>query len=214
MTPLEYKTYLEDTPKYNTAQEKNAMVKAIDSESTPIDIAKELGLNPTNESEAVAMIFQARKKSVGEHIEVVSDCDCGFKNINQVLIDDLFFKNMEDIDKSVNIKLYDDITEIEDFDDNELENINKIEKIIMNNNNLIFSNIINITCKRCGNNYKIKINYKDIISKFTVKNIFEQYIDISTITNMTKMDIDSMIPFEREIFISIIEEKQKKQQTQ
>ena len=55
------------------------------------------------------------------------------------------------------------------------------------------------------------INPKDTISKSTTTKIFKEYLDISYYTNNSKLDIDSMYPFEREVTLSLLAEKLKEQ---
>ncbi len=58
-----YKEFLENVPFYTSLKEKNSVIFTLDSKVTPAKIARTLGLNPKTEMEALAMIFQSRKKS-------------------------------------------------------------------------------------------------------------------------------------------------------
>ena len=215
MNLKEYKSYLEDTPSYNTLQEKNACIYLMENNDS-IKVAKLLGLKPTNPLEAVAMIFQSRKKSVSEIIEVKSTCvHCNSEDFYFIDIDSLFFN--KGIDESIPIKLIEEMDEIEtylskDINNMDISEFNKIESIIINNNRNIFNNITNIKCKKCQKDFDIRINYTDIISKFPIKNIYEQYLDLVQFTNMIKNDVDNMPPFEREIFIGLIQERENKKE--
>jgi ribosomal protein S27E len=205
--------YLSDIKGYNSLQEKDAIIQVMNNES-PTEIAKTLGLNPDNDLEAIAMIFQSRKKSVSEIIEVQIKCpSCNTNDFYFINIDDLFFKNIDKLDLSIPIKLINDIEDIEKLgisDDMSIEEFNQLEEKIVENNKIIFNNNLTVHCKACGNPILTSINYQDIISKFPIKNIYEQYVDITQFTNMNKSDVDNMPPFEREIFIGIIQDKENK----
>jgi len=220
MNISEYKAFLENVPKYYTLQEKDACIQLLDT-YTSVDIAKILGLSPGNNLEAIAMIFQARKKSVSEIIEVKSLCpSCNTDDFYFIDIDNMFFRDIEGIDTSIPVKLIDDIDDIDDIDTQcaqdinnlSIDEFNELENIIIHNNKCIFDNTVSVQCKKCQNTFDIRINYTDIISKFTIKNIYEQYLDMTQFTNMTKYDVDKMPPFEREIFIGLIQERENKKE--
>lgn len=206
-TDLEkYKEFLE-ARRYNTLEEKNALLEAMDN-GNPLKIAEMLGIKATNDLEAIAMIFQARKKSVSEIIEFQAKCNvCESQDFYFVDINDMFYKGKITIPKLINE--IEDINEIMNVDDMPLDEFDKLEESIIENNRNIFDNNVEVTCK-CGNKIKTSIQYTDIISKFSIKNIYEQYVDISTFSNMTKKDVDDMYPFEREIFIGLLQEKENK----
>ena len=206
------KFFGEDILPYNTFQEKNAIIESMKEESSPITIAKELGLYPRNNLEAEAEIFLARRISVGELIEISYSCGkCGHFNMSNVLIDDLFFQNGTDVIG----KPYRLVEDILDLDDDQIENLsideyNDLEVQIYKNNLNIFNNKVKVKCRSCGFEEEVAIDYKSIISKFNIKNIYEQYLDITTYGGMTKSDVDTLYPFEREILLGIIQERENK----
>ena len=213
MNTEEYKEYLESVSPYNTLQEKNAVLLTLDNNTkTPLDFANALEISPkpSNNLEAVAMIFQARKKSVGEDISITMTCnDCKFMSVYPINIDSLFFRG--NLHTDIPIKIVEDIFEIDlDIDDLSLEEANILEDKIHENNKNIFSPIVNIQCRKCQKVNTLRIKYQDILSKFTIKNIYEQYLDITRFTSMNKKDVDDMPPYEREIFIGLIQEKENK----
>lgn len=195
---------------YTSEQEKNALIKVLDGNFTPIEICSILGGNPSNDLEAEAFIFKMREISVGDIVEVTSTCSfCKRADIYFISIPKMFF-NDELKDLGITPGLYENIDEVpegEIINNKTLEEYNVIEEEILENNKKIFNSITETSCK-CGNKSLIKLNYKDIISKFSIKNIFEQYLDISYYTSMTKADTDNMLPFEREIFLGLIQIKE------
>jgi len=215
MTPREYKEYLEGVSRYNSKGEKDASIILLE-DCTPLEVARALNFTPQpkNDLEAQAMIFQSRKKSIGEGIEITVVCpECNNQDFYYIDIDNLFFKEgTNTLYTDVQIGL---INDIEDLDDNFINNLSiddfkdYEEKIILNNKK-IFDPKVNLTCKKCGNVFGTILDYKGSISKFPIKNIYEQYLDLMTLGNMTKDDVDNMPSFEREIFIGIIQEREDK----
>ena len=212
----EYKEYLDNVKTYNTKEEKDASIELLDKDTNAIKICKKLGLNPKNSLEAEAMIFKSREKSVSDVIETITTCDCGKMNFNNIEIKDLFFRNEDDLYQDIPIvlvKSFEEIPEyIDGFEDFDLDKSEEIENKFKHNNKIIFNPITTITCAGCNKKINIIIDYKTIISKFEIKNVFEQYLDITQFTNMTKTDVDTMLPFEREIFMGLIQERENKKE--
>jgi len=210
--------YLDDIDGYCTLQEKDASIELLNAkndENTDENIFKIcdiLGIKkPSNILEAKAFIFKAREKSVSNIIDVMITCDCGEINMVQVDISTLFYKDKEKLDNSIPIKIVQDFDEISkiypDILDLSLEECTEIENRFKHNNKIIFDSIIKSNCRKCNSLLVTDIDYKNIISKFNIKNIYEQYLDLTQHTNMTKKDVDDMPPFEREIFLNLIQEK-------
>jgi len=220
MNSKEYKDILNSLPNYTSAQEKNAMLYCMGDEHTAMKVAEILGQSPSNEFEAIAFIFKAREMSVSDLIEFTHICQhkgCENHNLDHISIPNMFWQG-KDL-HNITIGLFNDMEELEKYElscgnDNintmTIPEFNELEEKLLTNNIKIFNPAITLTCRKCGNKTKTSIDYSQIISKFSIKNIYEQYLDISQFTNMTKMDTDSMIPFEREIFISLIQDKEDK----
>jgi len=218
MNSKEYKDKLNSLPNYNSSQEKNAMLYCMGDEHTAMKTADILGLNASNEFEAIAFIFKAREMSVSDLIEFTHICahnNCEYHNLDHISIPKMFWQdeNLHDI----TVGLFNDMEELEKYElsigiDNintmTIPEFNKLEEQVLENNIKIFNPAITLTCRKCGNKTKTSIDYSQIISKFGIKNIYEQYLDISQFSNMTKADTDGMIPFEREIFIGLIQAKE------
>jgi len=215
MNLKDYKEVLNNLKRYNTFQEKEGMLYSLDDEKTAMKMAKILGSNPNNEFEAIAFIFKLREISVSDLIDLNHVCpECDYMNLQVVSIPNMFFKDLDNIDESVPIGLFNDIEDIPDSEFTEnintisIDQFNEIEEKILSNNLKIFNPAIDLVCKKCGSKDKISIDYANIVSKFSVTNIYEQYLDISHFSNMTKYDTDNMFPFEREIFLSLIQVKE------
>jgi hypothetical protein len=144
----------------------------------------------------------------------MDSCECGKINLKNISIPSLFFVNEENLNTDIPIGLVDNFEDIielyPDIEDMSLDESEEIEKKFKENNKIIFNPVIKIKCQKCGKESIVGIDYRKIISKFEIKNIFEQYLDITQFTNMNKTDVDTMLPFEREIFIGLIQERENK----
>jgi hypothetical protein len=218
----DYKKYLESVSSYNTAGEKNALIKIL-GDFDIFEICNILNITPkpSNELEGIAFLFQSRKKSVSESIDLTLKCKCGHSDFYVIGIDDLFFRGDEpELIEILPFGLINDLDDIKNLDsksfdiisDMNLDEFNKLEESILKNNKYIFDPSFKIPCKKCKQDIYSIIEYKNIISKFPIKNIFEQYLDITQFTNMNKQDVDNMLPFEREIFINMIQERENKKE--
>lgn len=177
-------------------------------------MAKILGGNPNNEFEAIAIIFKLREISVSDIIELTHICKkCDQQSFIHQNIPDMFFQDIENINTGVPIGLYTSIDDIDEEDSDNINNMtideyNNIEEVLFSNNIKIFNPVVDVICSSCGYKHKTSIGALDIISKSNLSNIYEQYLDISYYSNMTKSDTDEMYPFEREIFIGLIQKKE------
>jgi len=208
MTKDEFKDNLNNFNPYTTEQEKNALIQTMESSFTLVKICKILGIEAANELEAEAFIFKLREISVADLIEITHTCkNCGYQDFFNLSIPKMFFKDLVE-----DYKIIEDIDELdEDFINNKsLTEYNELENNIDETNRKIFDPICELFCKKCGTGFRTKPEVPNIISKYPIKNIFEQYLDISTFTNMTKRDTDTMIPYEREIFLGLIQVKEDK----
>ena len=212
-----YKELFSNLKRYNSLQEKNAVLYCMDDEPDPIRTAQFLGANPSNILEAVAFIFKLREISVSDLVEITYKCDkCEMMNAQSISIPNMFFKD-DDLHADVPIKLFtsvDDITLNEKFPNDlnintmTIDEFNLVEDKILENNLKIFDPRVSLTCRKCGDIFKTQVIFSDILSKYSITNIYEQYLDISYFTNMTKNDTDNMFPFEREIFLGLIQTKE------
>ena len=208
-TLKEYKDKFKKLKSYTTEQEKNTLLKNLEGNATSMEMIKSLGYDSLNENEAHAMIFKLREISVSDIVDMTLTCEnCDYQDIHIISIPNMFFQDDDFYD--IDIGLFVDAS---DLSDENIENINiqefdSLTDRIEENNRNIFNPEVEITCKKCGHKSTIAVTPGSIISKFDIKNIYEQYIDITTFTNMTKADVDSMFPFEREIFMGLIQQKE------
>lgn len=197
--------------RFTSFQEKEALLES-SSNKDIIKISNILGLNPNNELEAEAMILKAREISVSEVIEVTSDCPvCKKINLYNIDVSTMFFNSK--LNSALPEGLFEDLSQLPEkysgaLEDLDLDEYNKLEDDLLENNKAIFNTIADVSCMFCGEKYKISIDPIGSISKFNLTNIYEQYSDITYFSNMTKKDVDDMYPFEREIFMGLIQKKE------
>lgn len=205
-----FRDKLKKVKRYNSFQEKEALLSILDEDSIDIiNTSKILGLSPVNKLEAEALIMKAREISVSESIELTSSCpNCDYINMTSVDIPSMFFKG--EIDSKIPEGIYEDLSEvdIEGLEDLELDKYNELENKLESNNKNIFDNVVEINCLSCKYKYQTKIEPLKFISKFSISNLYEQYSDITYYSHMNKSDVDNMYPFEREIFIGLIQKKE------
>ena len=205
-----FKKRLENTKRYTSFQEKEALIESLNENIDKIKIANILGLSPRNEIEAEAFIFKARERSVSEVIEVTSNCPtCNKVNISNVEIESLFYNDI--LDNSIPEGLFEGPEEISEeifnFDDLSIEEYEILEEKINKNNKCIFNPLHTVLCIYCQNKYDVYIEATNIISNTSLTNLYEQYSDLTYYSHLTKEDIDKMYPFEREIFLGLLQKK-------
>ncbi len=208
-------TYFEDKlnslKRYTTKQEKEVLLA--EDDTSLIDILALLSdVVPINEYEATALLFKIREISVSDLIEFTHECkSCEYMNILNIEINSLF--NLEkNYDFPVGLfTTVDDIINTKESDDIILKDYNKLQDDIIEQSGKIFNPIVKSACKKCGFLNQIGISPKSVLSKSSASSIYKEYVDISFYTNNSKNDIDTLYPFEREIFINLIQEKLKEQ---
>lgn len=170
-----------------------------------------------SESEKIYIIFELRNISVSEVFSFIKKCDnCNNKfdfdiNLENVLIEG----NIKDY-KNIKLKniISDDINDFSDMDLEELD-INLYDELIyyIENNKTRFDFSSIVTCPYCETKKEINIK-KDVIlenlSEDTVLNFYKTISSMIYFGKYSKLDIDSMIPFERSIYLGLLNEQIKK----
>lgn len=216
---------------YNTLQEKNLLLYA----SNPDDILEELrdnyrfisGNEKLTDSEKIVLIWKLREISVGETIAVkykcqhcskVQEADLDItgnitegnlqKNFKGFKITEVFSKDPEEYVDSKERFLLDEL-ETHDYD----ELIQHIKE-----NSVKFNFIKEDKCIHCQGLNKFDVSTDERIlqhvSELDLASIYRIISELVFHGNYSKIDCDSMLPFEREIYIGLlnkqIENKTKK----
>lgn len=202
--------------RFTTFHEKNALF--VDDHCSIIDVVKELSdVVPKNEIEGELFLLKLREISVSDVIEVIITCpECDTINTEEIHIPELLKIEYSYFnDKVIPYGVFDKVEDIlseEDAENLPLKDYNKLEELLqLQNDNMIKEE--NKICRKCKNSIYVVINIRDVFSKSSPGGIFQEYIDISTFTNNGKLDIDSLYPYEREMFISIITDRNNKEST-
>jgi len=167
--------------------------------------------------EKIAILFKIRSVSLGDEIEIKYTCKhCRKSSDTSINIDNIMVIN-EDYEPDENINdIFIDLnrsnlnlfvnTDIDDLDFDEFEVL--YEKV--KNHIVTFNFEKTYDCKYCGEKNSMNFEFMDdksIIDYMSNKSAQEIYKDYNTFifyTKYSKLDVDSMIPFEREILTGLL----------
>lgn len=202
--------------RFNTLQEKNALL--VEDEKPIYDVVSELTDQiPENELEANMFLLKLREISVSDTIDMIITCPhCGALNDNSISLENFININSPKIfkdssGKSIKLPIgcfnsVEDIINNKEAERLTLKEYNEIEKLLIEQNNDFLGEAV-VSCRICKKDMKVEINPRINFSKSSLSSIFQEYVDISIFSNNGKLDIDSLYPFEREIFVSLIKDK-------
>jgi hypothetical protein len=203
---------------YNTSQEKDILLLSTVGESDMSNALSICGIEDniicelTND-EKVAMLFKLREISVGEDVHLKFKCKyCSGGNENHLkisrLIESSKITNEKIKDQFVEI-LDDNIQDFFDFDIDELD-VEEYE--------VLFKEVLDtvtkfnfkkpIICQKCRKENYIRINNPkfviDNLSEDSLISLYQTYNDLVFFGKYTKEDVDTLYPFERTIFMSLL----------
>ncbi len=205
---------LESLVRITTEIEKEALM--IDDEAPILElVASMTDVVPINNLEAEAFLVKIREISAGDSPEYMITCpECQAMNNLFITIDEFFDFDtpyqLNGIDMPIGL-----FTSIEEIINNtELENIsikdyNELETLILQQNSKIFKTYTTKPCRKCNRSLTVEIDPRVFFSKSTLADIYQDYINISMFTHNGKRDIDTLYPFEREIYNNIISDRMK-----
>ena len=206
---------------YTSLQEKDLLLLST-VEETDIDIAldicgigKEISKDLTND-EKIAMLYKLREISVGGDVNISFKCEhCNQNNENIINIENIVKsakcanhpkKNI--IDKFTNCTEYNledfIIGDVEEMDLDEYENLlNEVKSSVTS-----FEFLKPTYCQKCTKENLIKIDEPglvlELMSEDTLIGIYKTYNDLIFHGTYSKLDIDSLYPFERTILLSLL----------
>jgi len=204
---------------YNTSTEKDLLLLSTVGENDinlALDICgipKEI-ISNLSTYEKKAFLYKLREISIGSDVEVKFKCKkCKSANENTLNIEDIItdgaitspcitdrFKDVTDENISEFIDI-DDINEL-DFDEYQ-ELMTKIKDQVTK-----FNFKKPVLCQKCSHTNYIDILSDDfiisIMSEDSLISLYQTYNDLSFFGKYTKSDIDTMYPFERTIFVSLL----------
>ncbi len=214
LVPLDFlEQRLKDISMITSAQERNALM--VDDGKSDSEVLEKLtNLTPINDLEAEAFLIKIRETSVQDQIEYIITCDmCNTMNSIKIETSDCidlspsYYNDQQfpvglftSLDSIINNGVLDEIS-IRDYQ--------KLEDIMTTQNEQIVKKLHTKYCRKCKNEIEIFIDPRAIFTKSTLSSIYSDYVNISMYSNNGKLDIDSLYPFEREIYNSMISDKLK-----
>jgi len=207
---------------YNTEKEKEILLlKDLYDENSEnlMDIILEIFELPNNiiESltlkEKIALLWKYRSVSIGEEISIKYKCtSCKKPNEAQIDITNLITSNKVDDDRIIycekeltedNIQDFVNV-DIDELDIDDYEELyEKIKKASIN-----FNFKKTIKCAHCNNDNYINIGNSEFVIDFlsddSITSLYQTYNNLIYFGKYSKIDIDSMLPFERVIFIGLL----------
>ena len=170
--------------------------------------------------EKICLIYKMREISVSEIFSVNEKCfKCGLPQTLDLDIRNIITnrkKNTLDIKDNYKKFFESDIKDYTDLDIDEMD-LDEYEKFLqeVQDNICTFNYIRKVKCLKCGEELSINLrNIKLCVSSFsneTLKSIYTTYSDLVYHAHYTKLDVDSMYPYEREIYKGLLLDKMKKE---
>ena len=206
---------------YTTFVEKNYLISEND-ELTYEELLRIFSdVKATNEIEAAVLLCKLREISVSDLLEFTQECpECHFMNPFECEISEIVnlqtpeygdeerpdedvipFGVFTSVDEIINTKTADSLL-IKEYD--------QLQKKIVEQSHRIFQPVITRKCRKCSAEIKTAVDPRNIMSKSSHHSIFREYLELSYYTNNSKKDVDSMYPYEREIFLNLLKDKLQK----
>lgn len=222
---------LKQIPRYNTGNEKEALMLEDDEDFITIfnTLCPDSPVKPINEYEAIIFIFKAREISVSDIIEGVKECDnCNMVNNFQIDITkfykfdrivhedgweeecDIHSVKIPEKFKNIPIGVFEKIEDImdeEEIDKLVVKDYHKIRELINDINLNIFNNVGEFKCIKCKEINSIHILPQSIISRTSLKGIFNEIFSLSFYSNNSIKEVEKLYPFERNIYLGLAKEK-------
>lgn len=211
--------------KIKTWQEKEALL--IDDESSLAEFLEPLlpvDIVPINDLEANAFILKIRENSISDEFSYISTCiDCKVMNEYKPTVSDFLNLNLKETETKVELSsetiilpqgLFtapESIINSTQLEEMSIGDYNLIEKALFEQNDKILKYTYIGNCRKCGTGALLEVNPRENFSISTLSGLYKDYIEISTFTSNSKLDIDDLYPFEREIYNSLLNEKTKDQ---
>lgn len=160
------------------------------------------------------IIWKIRAISVGNEVDIRFTCNkCKYPNetftktefFNAAELNDPDIKKLAYEVNDDSLHLFCDLTQDEIDDLDVLEYDELFERIYKNQNSFNFNS--KVKCFNCGFEHYTEITddfMLDVLSDETLETIYNTYSHLVNVGNYSKLDIDSMYPFERTIFVSLL----------
>mgnify|MGYP003973076667 CR=1 FL=1 len=206
-----------DITPYTTAQEKDFLLLGsledtdLDSGLKILNIANDI-IDSLHKAEKIALLFKHRSVSVGDELNIKYTCsECKQVNESQISIGEMIIPGIPDEDV---IDQYKPLTDdnLQDFvkfsiDEMDLDEYDLLRQRISNAITK-FDFLRDTACIQCKTVKYFDIskddNILDSMSDDSLMSIYQLYNDLTFHGKYSKLDIDSMYPFERTIFVGLL----------
>jgi hypothetical protein len=202
---------------YNTFTEKELLLMSSFGET---DLEKALRVlefeadHDLSEDEMKAILYKHREVSIGDEVNVKFKCDNCTSGSDGVLSASNFViepkRNDSDVKKLMKKVTDENLCDFVDIDVDELyvDEFEELKHRVIENQ-VKFDFIKSCNCLRCGHPKKFNMGEPsyiiEIMSEDTLMTLYKSYNHLTFFGNYTKQDIDSMYPFERTIFIGLLD---------
>lgn len=200
---------------YNTAQEKELLLIPMytntfneDTLDSALEICGLKNIQSFTLNEKLAILYKYREVSVSEDISVFNTCNkCGFKSDALINIRNIVINPTEHSENVI-----DDFSGIPKYNLDDEASISDYRSIKQSGDKYItkFDFIRPVKCLKCQ--HVVNVNLRDIrfaidnMSEKSIEGLYKEYHLLTYFSHYTKQDIDSMYPFERDIFIGLLKE--------
>jgi len=210
---LNNRTYLIQA--YNTFQEKEILLLGSFDVSDFDRVFEILDFEcpDISDDEKKVLLYKFREVSLGDEIQIKFVCDsCGQGNDGILEASNFVIhskRNDKDIKKILKSFKEDNINEYIDFDPDELD-IDEYEDLIqrIKDNQEYISFVKSAPCLKCGTHKQFNLGDPkyiiEIMSEDTLMTLYKTYNFLVYFGKYTKEDIDKMYPFERNIFVGLL----------
>jgi len=200
---------------YRTYQEKDILLASSFGVTDFDRIFEILNFRTTedlSDDEKKAILYKHREISLGDEIDVKFKCTCGqggdgVLQANNFVIpaarNDLDVKkmNIPVLDSTLQMFVQDDVLELD------IEEYNLLKKRVQDNQ-VSFDFIRSVKCMKCGAEKKFDLSSPEyiieIMSDDSLMTLYKSYNFLTFFGHYSKEGIDSMYPFERSIFIGLL----------
>jgi hypothetical protein len=214
---------------YNTLQERDILLYTsgeydfdalMEIVENNIKIKEPYTYESLSDAEKMYILLELKHASVGEVFSFIKKCDSCSENYEA----DVTFENVLNegcLENYENIELTeafsDDYNDYVDFEIDELD-IDVYDKLIehIDKYKTKFNFSTSSVCTHCKAQNKIILTKKHLVENLSEDTLSNFYHTISSMVyhgNYTKKDIDSMLPFERSIYLSLLNEEISKSDT-
>lgn len=223
MTKLKYGGRVVKLYPYNTSMEKELILYNALNDDKDIDDVIEIlqylihledSEHILSENEKFLILYKLRSISVGDIVSIKQQCvNCKEVIEKEISVDDLVQGgNFPESEYDIKEAFSEDVNDYVSFDMEELEidEYEELEEFILKYK-VKFNFIQENKCHKCQHINNVNIKDKDFLidnlSEDSISNYFKLISDMVFHGKFTKTDIDNMMPFERNIYLGLLNQQ-------